>query len=134
MCKSIQLLSEGKALLKCTPSLFTTSLHHLYFAKKHNHSFLTKLFALQARIFVCHIFSTTFISQLLKILNSLVDQGSTVIVIEHNLDVISQADWIVDLGPLTGQNGGNIMFEGTPKDLLNCTSSITGQYLKEYIK
>lgn len=74
------------------------------------------------------------ISQLLKVLNRLVEQGSTVIVIEHNLDVISQADWIIDLGPLAGQNGGNIMFEGIPRDLINCTSSITGQYLKKYIK
>lgn len=74
------------------------------------------------------------ISQLLKILNRLVDQGSTVIVIEHNLDVISQADWIIDLGPLAGQHGGNIMFEGTPKNLLNCASSLTGQYLYKYIK
>ncbi|SQB92077.1 UvrA-like protein [Clostridium tetanomorphum] len=73
------------------------------------------------------------ISQLLKILNRLVDQGCTVIVIEHNLDVISQADWIIDLGPLAGQNGGNIMFQGTPKDLINSTSSITGKYLKQYI-
>ncbi|MBU5484270.1 excinuclease ABC subunit UvrA [Clostridium sp. MSJ-11] len=74
------------------------------------------------------------ISQLLKTLNRLVDQGSTVIVIEHNLDVISQGDWIIDLGPHAGQNGGNIMFEGTPKDLINCECSITGQYLKKYIK
>ncbi|MEW9095376.1 MAG: excinuclease ABC subunit UvrA [Clostridiaceae bacterium] len=74
------------------------------------------------------------ISQLLKTLNRLVDQGSTVIVIEHNLDVISQGDWIIDLGPHAGQNGGNIMFEGTPKNLINCESSITGQYLKKYIK
>lgn len=74
------------------------------------------------------------ISQLLKILNRLVEQGSTVIVIEHNLDVISQADWIIDLGPFAGQNGGNVMFEGSPKNLINCTSSITGQYLKKYIK
>jgi len=74
------------------------------------------------------------ISQLLKILNRLVDQGSTVIVIEHNLDVISQADWIIDLGPFAGQNGGNIMFEGTPKDLVNCAYSLTGQCLKKYIK
>ncbi|MBU5677934.1 excinuclease ABC subunit UvrA [Alkaliphilus sp. MSJ-5] len=74
------------------------------------------------------------ISQLLKILDRLVEQGSTVIVIEHNLDVISQADWIIDLGPLAGQNGGKVMFEGLPKDLINCNSSITGQYLKKYIK
>lgn len=72
------------------------------------------------------------ISQLLKVLNRLVDHGSTVIVIEHNLDVVCQADWIIDLGPLAGQHGGNIMFEGTVKDLVNCTSSITGQYLKKY--
>ncbi|MCR2043031.1 ATP-binding cassette domain-containing protein [Anaerosalibacter massiliensis] len=74
------------------------------------------------------------ISQLLKILDRLVEQGSTVIVIEHNLDVISQADWIIDLGPFAGQNGGRIMFEGLPKDLINCNSSITAQYLKKYIK
>jgi excinuclease UvrABC ATPase subunit len=74
------------------------------------------------------------ISQLLKILDGLVEQGSTVIVIEHNLDVITQADWIIDLGPFAGQNGGRIMFEGLPKDLINCNSSITGQYLKKYIK
>ncbi|WP_027624576.1 ATP-binding cassette domain-containing protein [Clostridium lundense] len=74
------------------------------------------------------------IAQLLKILNRLVDQGCTVIVIEHNLDVISQADWIIDLGPFAGENGGNIMFQGTPKDLINSSSSITAQYLKEYIK
>lgn len=74
------------------------------------------------------------ISQLLKILDRLVEQGSTVIAIEHNLDVISQADWIIDLGPFAGQNGGRIMFEGLPKDLINCNSSITAQYLKKYIK
>lgn len=73
-------------------------------------------------------------SQLLKILDRLVEQGSTVIVIEHNLDVISQADWVIDLGPFAGQNGGKVMFEGLPKDLINCNSSITGQYLKKYIK
>jgi excinuclease UvrABC ATPase subunit len=72
------------------------------------------------------------ISQLLKVLNRLVDHGSTVIVIEHNLDVVCQADWIIDLGPLAGQHGGNIMFEGAVKDLVNCTSTITGQYLKKY--
>ena len=74
------------------------------------------------------------ISQLLKILKRLVEQGSTVIVIEHNLDVISQADWIIDLGPFAGQNGGNVMFKESPKDLINCTSSITGKYLKKYAK
>lgn len=73
------------------------------------------------------------ISQLVKILNHLVDNGSTVIVIEHNLDIISQADWIIDLGPFAGENGGNIMFEGMPKDLINNEASITGKYLKKYV-
>lgn len=73
------------------------------------------------------------ISQLVKILNRLVDNGSTVIVIEHNLDIISQADWIIDLGPFAGENGGNIMFEGMPKDLINNEASITGKYLKKYV-
>ncbi|UNK19418.1 excinuclease ABC subunit UvrA [Paenibacillus sp. N3/727] len=74
------------------------------------------------------------ISQLLKILNRLAEQGSTVIVIEHNLDVISQADWIIDLGPFAGQKGGEVIFEGTAQDLINCNASITGQYLKKYLK
>ncbi|WP_371367540.1 UvrABC system protein A [Sporomusa rhizae] len=73
------------------------------------------------------------ISLLLKILDRLVEQESTVIVVEHNLDVISQADWVIDLGPSAGENGGNVMFAGLPKELINCNSSITGQYLKEYI-
>lgn len=74
------------------------------------------------------------ISQLIKILNRLVDNGSTVIVIEHNLDVISQADWIIDLGPFAGENGGKIMFEGVPEALINSKTSITGKYLKKYIQ
>ncbi|WP_353096793.1 ATP-binding cassette domain-containing protein [Tissierella praeacuta] len=74
------------------------------------------------------------ISQLLKILNRLVEQGSTVIVIEHNLDIISQAYWTIGLSPFAGQNGGRIMFQGPPKDLIDCDLSITGQYLKKYIK
>lgn len=73
------------------------------------------------------------IQKLIKIMNRLVDQGSTVIVIEHNLDIISQADWIIDLGPGAGQDGGRILFEGQPKDLITCGDSITGHYLKEYL-
>lgn len=73
------------------------------------------------------------IQKLIKIMNRLVDQGSTVIVIEHNLDIISQADWIIDLGPGAGQDGGRILFEGQPKDLITCSNSITGHYLKEYL-
>ncbi|NYC94717.1 excinuclease UvrABC ATPase subunit [Clostridium acetobutylicum] len=74
------------------------------------------------------------ISQLIKVINRIIDNGSTVIVIEHNLDVISQADWIIDLGPFAGQNGGEIMFEGIPSDLINSKRSITGKYLSKYIQ
>ena len=58
------------------------------------------------------------ISHLLAIMNRLVDTGNTVIVIEHNLDVIKNADWIIDMGPEGGNKGGKVMFEGTPKQLL----------------
>lgn len=71
--------------------------------------------------------------RLAKILDSLVDNGSTVIVIEHNLDIISMADWIIDIGPGAGKNGGKIVFEGIPSDILESKDSITGQYLKKYI-
>ncbi|WP_434303364.1 ATP-binding cassette domain-containing protein [Clostridium botulinum] len=73
------------------------------------------------------------ITKLVAIMNRLVNQGSTLIVIEHNLDVMTQADWIIDLGPGAGENGGRIMFEGEPKDIINNQNSITGKYLKRYI-
>lgn len=73
------------------------------------------------------------ITKLVAIMNRLVNQGSTLIVIEHNLDVMAQADWIIDLGPEAGENGGRIMFEGEPKDIINNENSITGKYLKRYI-
>ncbi|MBO0524233.1 excinuclease ABC subunit UvrA [Clostridium botulinum] len=73
------------------------------------------------------------IKKLVAIMNRLVNQGSTLIVIEHNLDVMTQADWIIDLGPEAGENGGRIMFEGEPKDIINNENSITGKYLKRYI-
>lgn len=69
------------------------------------------------------------IGQLLTIMNRLVDAGNTVIVIEHNLDVISQADWIIDMGPDGGSNGGEVVFEGTPSQILHAEQSITGKYL-----
>lgn len=72
------------------------------------------------------------ITKLVAIMNRLVNQGSTLIVIEHNLDVMTQADWIIDLGPEAGENGGRIMFEGEPKDIINNENSITGKYLKIY--
>lgn len=73
------------------------------------------------------------IKQLIEIMNCLVDKGSTLIVIEHNLDMMTQADWIIDLGPGAGEDGGRIIFEGYPRDLINHGTSITGKYLKQYI-
>jgi excinuclease ABC subunit A len=67
---------------------------------------------------------------LLEVLNSLVDKGNTVIVIEHNMDVIKSADWIIDLGPEGGDAGGYIVAEGTPLDLTKINESYTGQFLK----
>lgn len=72
---------------------------------------------------------TSDIQLLLDIMNSLVDGGNTVIVIEHNLDVIRQADWIIDVGPEGGKRGGRIMFEGIPADLKKSKESLTAQYI-----
>ncbi|GIP32072.1 excinuclease ABC subunit UvrA [Paenibacillus sp. J2TS4] len=69
------------------------------------------------------------IGHLLEIMNRLVDAGNTVIVIEHNLDVISQADWIIDMGPDGGSKGGQVVFEGTPPQIIHAEQSITGRYL-----
>ncbi len=69
------------------------------------------------------------IKNLLEIINRLVETGNTVLVIEHNLDVIRNADWIIDMGPEGGNKGGTIVFEGTPKQLLNAKHSLTGKYL-----
>ena len=72
------------------------------------------------------------VKRLLEVLNYIVDQGATVIIIEHNLDVIKQADHIIDLGPEGGFRGGNIVFQGTVEDIMECDDSYTGQYLKKY--
>jgi excinuclease UvrABC ATPase subunit len=69
------------------------------------------------------------IGNLLVILNRLVDGGNTVIVIEHNMAVVRNADWIVDLGPEGGTKGGRVVFEGTPRQILDAPGSLTGQYL-----
>lgn len=71
------------------------------------------------------------IGHLLEIMNRLVDAGNTVIVIEHNLDVISQADWIIDMGPDGGSKGGHVVYEGTPAQIIHAEQSITGRYLTE---
>ncbi|MCE7069128.1 excinuclease ABC subunit UvrA [Dyadobacter sp. CY327] len=70
------------------------------------------------------------ITHLLSIMNRLVDAGNTMIAIEHNLDVIKNADWIIDMGPDGGTKGGKVVFEGTPVDLLSAEGSITSLYLK----
>ena len=74
------------------------------------------------------------IKMLLKVLNRLVDKGNTVIVIEHNLDVVKTADWIIDLGPEGGVDGGEIVGCGTPEELAKVKSSYTGQFLKPILK
>jgi excinuclease ABC subunit A len=67
---------------------------------------------------------------LLDVLHRLVARGNTVLVIEHNLDVIKTADWIIDLGPEGGTRGGTIVAAGTPEDVASVAASYTGQYLK----
>ncbi len=71
------------------------------------------------------------IKQLLLVLNKLVDKGNTVLIIEHNLDVIKCADWIIDMGPEGGSGGGKIVAEGTPGEIVKAKGSLTGKYLKE---
>ncbi len=68
-------------------------------------------------------------AHLLKIINKLVGGGNTVIVIEHNMDLVRNADWVIDLGPEGGSRGGQVIFEGTPADLKKAKQSITSQYL-----
>ena len=71
------------------------------------------------------------IEHLLAIFNRLVDAGNTVVVIEHNQDVIRNADWVIDMGPEAGSKGGSVVFEGTPRQLLKAKDSLTGKYLRE---
>ena len=72
------------------------------------------------------------IKKLLEILHKLVSYGNTVIVIEHNLDVINTSDWVIDLGPEGGDQGGSILFEGLTKDLVKLNNNQTGLFLKKY--
>ncbi len=74
------------------------------------------------------------VNKLLGVLHKLVNLGNTALVIEHNLDVIKTADYIIDVGPEGGEKGGNIVASGAPLDIINCKESITGYYLKEYYK
>jgi excinuclease ABC subunit A len=71
------------------------------------------------------------IDLLLKVIHKLRDQGNTVVVIEHNLDVIKTADWVIDLGPEGGDGGGRIVAQGSPRDVAANPNSVTGPYLKQ---
>lgn len=71
------------------------------------------------------------IGHLLEIMDRLVDSGNSVIVIEHNMEVIKNADWVIDMGPEGGRNGGTVIFTGSPADLINETKSLTGKYLRK---
>lgn len=73
------------------------------------------------------------IDKLIKVLRKLVDMGNTVVVIEHNLDVIKNSDWIVDLGPEGGHRGGEVLASGTVEDIITCKKSYTGIYLKKHL-
>jgi len=73
------------------------------------------------------------IKKLLAVLNALVDAGNTVVVVEHNMDVIKTADWIIDLGPEGGEEGGRVVAQGTPEQVADTGGSFTGKYLKEYL-
>lgn len=70
------------------------------------------------------------VNVLLGVINRLVDRGNTVLIIEHNLDVIKAADWVIDMGPEGGKNGGKVLFQGTPEDLIKQKNSETGRFLK----
>jgi len=74
------------------------------------------------------------VRKLLGVLNRLVEQGNTVIVIEHNLDVIKTADWLIDLGPDGGDGGGLVVATGTPEDVVKCPESYTGQFLEPLLQ
>lgn len=74
------------------------------------------------------------IKKLLKALNTLIEQGNTILVIEHNMDMIKCADWVIDIGPEGGDKGGHIVFEGKPENLVQAAQSYTGQFLKAHLK
>ena len=73
------------------------------------------------------------VAKLLEVLHELVDQGNTVVVIEHNLEVIKTADWVIDMGPEGGSGGGEIVAQGTPEDIAESKASHTGRFMKEVL-
>ena len=76
---------------------------------------------------------TADVHQLVEVLQKFVEAGNTVVVIEHNLDVIKTADYIIDLGPEGGSGGGNVVVTGTPEEVAQCEASYTGRYLKRML-
>ena len=72
--------------------------------------------------------------RLIRVMNRIVDNGNTLVVVEHNVDVILQLDWVIDMGPYGGKDGGTIVYEGKPEGILDCKNSLTGQYLRGYIQ
>ena len=72
--------------------------------------------------------------KLVEILNRIADSGNTIVVIEHNLDVIKTADYIIDMGPEGGDRGGQVVVCGTPEEVSECSDSYTGQYIKKMLK
>ncbi len=101
-------------------------------------SFLSKENAKQSTLFIFDEPTTGLhfhdIKKLLEAFNALIVRGNSVLIIEHNLEVIKSADWIIDLGPEGGKLGGKIVFEGTPEELIKVKESYTGQYLKEKLR
>ncbi|EKD32826.1 MAG: hypothetical protein ACD_76C00140G0003 [uncultured bacterium] len=73
------------------------------------------------------------VKRLLEVLHTLVNRGNSVVIIEHNLDIIKTADWVIDLGPEGGDKGGEIVAVGTPEDIARKSKSFTGQYLKKVL-
>lgn len=73
------------------------------------------------------------LDKLIKIINKLADSGNTILIIEHNLDLIKTADHIIDLGPKGGNEGGEIIAQGSPEEVAKCKNSFTGQYLKKML-
>ena len=72
------------------------------------------------------------IRRLLSAFDALIERGHSVVVVEHNMDVIKCADWVIDLGPDAGADGGRVVYAGTPEGLMECKESYTGQYLRKH--
>ncbi len=101
-------------------------------------SFLSKEKSKQSTLFIFDEPTTGLhfhdIKKLLEAFYALISRGNSILIIEHNLEIIKSADWIIDLGPEGGKDGGNIIFEGTPEEITKCEGSYTGKYLKEKLK